>query len=150
MKEYIKPHTIANEICMKRTQHSGNFLLIESDSQARAIERFVDTVKYRIIIAYTKDNIINVLKLLEKEDLQDILTIEDIDLEKIENLKLEGFSDGLSLTESTPEFWDYMEDPLWDIVGLGESGVNDLSINHDQYLVELEREDNQKWTRKSS
>ncbi len=42
------------------------------------------------------------------------------------------------------------EDPLWDIVGLGDSGLGDLSVEHDRYLAEWEAEDNQTWKKPSS
>ena len=34
------------------------------------------------------------------------------------------------------------EDPLWDIVGLGASGVGNIAEAHDQYLAEAESSDN--------
>ncbi len=34
------------------------------------------------------------------------------------------------------------EDPLWDIVGLGASGVGNIAEAHDQYLAEAETSDN--------
>jgi hypothetical protein len=40
-------------------------------------------------------------------------------------------------------------DPLWDIVGLGDAGVNDLAAEHDRYLVEFEEESNRPWPVKS-
>ncbi len=42
--------------------------------------------------------------------------------------------------------WDIPveEDPLMDIVGLGDSGLGDLAINHDHYLVESEFEQREK------
>ncbi len=36
------------------------------------------------------------------------------------------------------------DDPLWDIVDLGASGIRDLAANHDRYLVDAEREDNRR------
>jgi hypothetical protein len=42
------------------------------------------------------------------------------------------------------------ENPLFDIIGIGDSGLGDLSVNHDQYLAEFELEDNRKWLEKSS
>ena len=36
------------------------------------------------------------------------------------------------------------DDPLWDIVDLGASGIRDLAANHDRYRVDAEREDNQR------
>ncbi len=30
------------------------------------------------------------------------------------------------------------DDPLWDVVNLGQSGIGDLAAGHDRYLAELE------------
>jgi len=30
------------------------------------------------------------------------------------------------------------EDPLWDIIGIGSSGVGDMASEHDKYLYEIE------------
>lgn len=32
------------------------------------------------------------------------------------------------------------DDPIWKMVGVGESGHHDISLNHDQYLAEGETE----------
>ena len=41
------------------------------------------------------------------------------------------------LTEVPPE-----EDPLWDIVGMFDSGLGNLAEKHDEYLAKLIREEN--------
>lgn len=41
-------------------------------------------------------------------------------------------------------------DPLWDIIGIGESDVTDLSENHDKYLIEAEEAHNHSWPGRSS
>ena len=33
------------------------------------------------------------------------------------------------------------DDPLWDLVNLGQSGAKDLAAEHDRYLAELEGSD---------
>ena len=43
------------------------------------------------------------------------------------------------LLEETP----IEDDPLWSIVGIGNSGIGDLAAEHDRYLEELERGHNQ-------
>jgi hypothetical protein len=40
--------------------------------------------------------------------------------------------------------------PLTGIIGMFNSGVGDLAENHDQYLVDYERERNGSWPEKSS
>jgi hypothetical protein len=48
----------------------------------------------------------------------------------------------LLLTESPVE-----DDPLWGIVGLGNSGVHDLALEHDRYMAEIEETDNSQYGR---
>lgn len=48
-------------------------------------------------------------------------------------------SAGELITEVNPSTDISIEqDPLWNIVGLGSSGVGDMSQRHDEYLVEIE------------
>ena len=42
------------------------------------------------------------------------------------------------LLEETP----IEDDPLWSIVGIGDSGLGDLAAGHDRYLEEIELVDN--------
>lgn len=50
----------------------------------------------------------------------------------------------LLLAEIPPE-----DDPLWGIVGLGDSGLGNLAADHDRYLAELETAGNLAWPAKS-
>jgi hypothetical protein len=34
------------------------------------------------------------------------------------------------------------DDPLWDFVGMGDSGIGDLAEKHDEYIVRFVREEN--------
>ncbi len=45
----------------------------------------------------------------------------------------------LLLKEQAPE-----NDPLLGIIGLGRSGISDLSENHDRYLVEIYKQESQR------
>ena len=54
---------------------------------------------------------------------------------------------GVSIAELVREGVDHLlvslpveDDPLLNIVGLGDSGLGDLAEKHDQYLVDLEAE----------
>jgi hypothetical protein len=42
------------------------------------------------------------------------------------------------------------EDPLWNIIGIMDSGPNDLAENHDRYLAEMIIQENREWRAKSS
>ena len=81
---------------------------------------------------------------LTKKPLQVYLRQEQLDA-------LRGLSDKqhVSLAELVRQAVDRLlsetpveEDPLWDIVGLGASGVGNIAEAHDQYLVEAEMDDN--------
>ncbi len=42
------------------------------------------------------------------------------------------------------------DDPFRDLIGLIDSGVDDLSINHDRYIVEILEEEQRRWQAQSS
>jgi hypothetical protein len=42
------------------------------------------------------------------------------------------------------------EDPLWNIIGIMDSGPNDLAENHDKYIAEMIAQENREWRAKSS
>jgi hypothetical protein len=54
------------------------------------------------------------------------------------------------LPPEEPAIEEELNSPLEAFIGLGRSGVSDLSINHDRYLMEFELESNRQWPEKSS
>ena len=54
------------------------------------------------------------------------------------------------LPPKEPPVEEKLDSPLEAFIGLGRSGVSDLSINHDHYLMEFELESNRQWPEKSS
>ncbi len=70
--------------------------------------------------------------------------------EQIETLRMLAGKRGVSMAELVRQSVDRFivetpleEEPLWELVGIGASGVGDLSKQHDAYLARLEEEDNQ-------
>jgi len=47
----------------------------------------------------------------------------------------------LNFLQRREEKRDWENDPIWDIIGAGESKDGDLSVNHDVYLYEKNRGD---------
>lgn len=41
------------------------------------------------------------------------------------------------------------EDPLWDIIGIMDSGLGDLAVNHDKYIAEMIAQECREWRAKS-
>ena len=69
--------------------------------------------------------------------------------DQIESLRSEAKRRGVSLAELVREGVDHVlqeapveENPLWNIVGIMDSGVGNLAENHDQYLAEVYAEEN--------
>lgn len=70
--------------------------------------------------------------------------------EQLDALRLLATKQGISVAELIRQGVDLLlteipveDDPLWGIVGLGNSGVHDLALEHDRYLAEIEEADNQ-------
>lgn len=70
--------------------------------------------------------------------------------EQLETLRALSVKRGVSVAELVRQGVDQLlatipveEDPLFELVGLGESDAGDLAVNHDRYLTELEEQDNQ-------
>jgi hypothetical protein len=64
--------------------------------------------------------------------------------DQIEPLRAEAKRRGVSLAELVREGVDRIlqeapveESPLWNIVGIMDSGIDDLAENHDRYLSEI-------------
>ncbi|NOX63662.1 MAG: ribbon-helix-helix protein, CopG family [Chloroflexi bacterium] len=69
--------------------------------------------------------------------------------EQLEALRLLSKKRGASIAELVRQSIDRFieqapleEEPLWGIVGIGSSGIGDLSERHDVYLAEEEERDN--------
>jgi hypothetical protein len=88
MREYVTAYDIANDIRMTRSQHSGTFLIVEGEmGDLRVYGRLVDSELCQIIPAYGKENAINALEILEKDDFAGVLAIVDADFWRLEGRK---------------------------------------------------------------
>lgn len=67
MKGYVTGQTVANDIRMSRSQHSGPFLIVEGDCDARLYKRFLDTSSCAIINAVEKDKFDGVLAIVDAD-----------------------------------------------------------------------------------
>jgi hypothetical protein len=86
-----KPHIIANAIRMKRSQDSRTFLLLEGNTDQRIFNKFIDSNKCKIEIAYGRGNLIQVIENLNESIFDGFLGIVDADewylTEKIPEIK---------------------------------------------------------------
>lgn len=79
MRDAITPDRIANQIRMRRSAYSGTFLIVEGRSDKLLYERFINDTQCEFSIACSKDNAIDALDILEKDDFAGVLAIVDAD-----------------------------------------------------------------------
>ncbi len=72
--------------------------------------------------------------------------------EQLEALRVLAKKRGASMAELVRQSVDRFleetpleEEPLWDLVGIGASGTDDLSERHDVYLMQEEERDNRRF-----
>jgi len=84
MRSSRTPHHLANEVRLKRTQHSGSFLLLEGPDDSRFYRRFIQPEQCHIIIAFNKDNLISAISLLDVAGFHGVLGVVDADFDVLE------------------------------------------------------------------
>jgi hypothetical protein len=84
MREHISPHDIANEVRMKRTQHSGSFLIVEGGSDALFFDCWISSGDCEVVVAHGRENAAGAIKLLVNEGFPGVLAVLDSDFCVIE------------------------------------------------------------------
>jgi len=84
MRKFLTAADIANEIRMTRPLHQGAFLVVEGDTDARFYKRLVDAEKCLVTPAHNKENVIQVLTILEGDNFAGLLAIVDADFDLLE------------------------------------------------------------------
>ena len=79
-----RPAVIANEIRMKRSQHSGAFLLVEGRDDRLLMEKFTSPEACKIVVAEGKQNVCEVIRILESTNFAGVLGLVDADFDRIE------------------------------------------------------------------
>ena len=71
---------------------------------------------------------------LEQDKYEALKTLAETRHISLDELIREGVE---RLLDETPDETPIEEDPLWNIIGIGDSGLGDLAENHDKYLAEI-------------
>jgi hypothetical protein len=88
MKSFQTPHTVANEIRLKRTLHEGPFLVVEGPIDSRFYRRFIDPQLCPLIPAFNKENVIGAIALLDGADFPGVLVVVDSDFDALAEIAL--------------------------------------------------------------
>lgn len=85
MKECLTPDVLANMIRLIRSGgHKGTILAVEGDTDARVYKVFVDTERCKTFPCNGKDNVLGILKILEKEFFKGLIAITDADFQRLD------------------------------------------------------------------
>ena len=79
-----KPIVTATAIRMKRQSHKGGFLIVEGRDDRLFFGQFVDYDDCRITVAEGKENVVEVITILETECFRGVVGVVDADLDHIE------------------------------------------------------------------
>ena len=95
-----RPAVLANEIRLRRSQHKGAFLVVEGRDDRLFMERFTCPDECKIIVVQGKENVLDVIEILEDDEFVGALGLIDSDFDRIEEIRHP------SINIVTPEFHD--------------------------------------------
>ena len=95
-----RPVVIANEIRMKRSQFAGAFLVVEGRDDRLLMEKFASPDTCKIVVAEGKQNVCEVIHILDDAGFAGVLGLVDSDFDRVEGKGITG------LNIVKPEFHD--------------------------------------------
>lgn len=109
MEEHLTPDSIASSIRMERSQFHGSFLIVEGGTDAKIYSNFIENEECQIEIAFSKDNAVKIIEVLNENKFEGALAVIDADFDIVdtknyphENLFLTDFHDIEGLIFASP------------------------------------------------
>ena len=81
---------IATEIRLTRSQHSGSFLVVEGRDDRLFMEGFTCHVTCNIMVAQGKQNVCEVIRILDESNFAGVLGLVDADFDRVESIPSRG------------------------------------------------------------
>jgi hypothetical protein len=75
------PSQLANEVRLKRSQFAGVFLLVEGAHDSRFYRRFIDPVSCRLVVCFSKANVLSAVSILDQESFPGVVGLVDHDFD---------------------------------------------------------------------
>ncbi len=85
-----RPVVIATTIRLKRSGHKGCFLVVEGRNDRLFFEQFTDRAACHIEVAEGKENVVEVIRILEDENFPGVVGVIDADFDRIEDYEWES------------------------------------------------------------
>jgi hypothetical protein len=87
MLDSLNPHTIANDIRMRRSQFSGSFLVVEGQTDITFFKNLNLSDDCQIILAHNKNMALKVIDILDNDNFSGVIAVVDADYWHLENIK---------------------------------------------------------------
>ncbi len=81
---------IATEIRLTRSQHSGSFLVVEGRDDRLFMEGFICRAACRIMVVQGKQNVCEVVRILDNDNFDGVLGLVEADFDRIEGVPARG------------------------------------------------------------
>lgn len=78
-----RPVVLANEIKLKRQQHTGCFLLVEGRDDRLFLESFISQETCKVMVMQGKQNVLDVIQILNAESFRGVIGIVDADFDRV-------------------------------------------------------------------
>lgn len=79
IQSQIDPDILANEVRMERATYKGSFLIVEGTSDLRLFKKFTSEEDCKIVPAFSKNNVIGTLYILEDANFKGVVGLVDRD-----------------------------------------------------------------------
>ena len=79
IQKEIDAHSLANEIRLHRAKYSGSFLIVEGKNDTHLLKRFHSRGKCQILTAFTRENVVGSIVLLDTDGISGVLGLIDRD-----------------------------------------------------------------------
>ncbi len=84
MRDYLNPHTLANDARMRRALFKGAFLFVEGQLDEKLYGMFVEDSRCQIIIAHDRSRVLGACQVLESASFPGAIGIIDADFDILE------------------------------------------------------------------
>lgn len=145
MREYLTVDRIANTIRQQQTTFTGSFLLVEGDSDKKIYQNLVEESNCRFQICKgkpsSKQRVIQVLDILNKDNIEGIIGIVDADFDHLE--KTQYSHNNLFLTDDHDLEMMLIKSPALDKLlkeFASEDKLNELKLDIKEVLLNLSYE----------
>jgi hypothetical protein len=117
LTRYLDGYDVRAQVYLERQTHKGAFLLVEGETDDKALAKFVDSTACSIIVASGKRNALQAMDLLEEDGFDRAFCVIDADFDRIKGTP--PSSESISMTDchdmdltifSTPALDNYLRE----------------------------------------